>query len=245
MAFRQLLGGSKALVSTHSLALNATKTFAPKVTAQALSRSFSTSNQVSKSSEEKATSIIASLPGDSMVTKTGYIAAATGLTALLISKEIYVFNEETVILAAFASLVTLLYTKVREPMKQWGNEYRETLRDTMNSARQQHLELVDSKISSLSQLSNINAVNSDLFALSKEIVKMEAEIFEKQQEIAFINEVKAVLDSHVRYERSVRESEQKQVAEKIVTNIRGLLKNPKFQQDLVQECLADLKAKRQ
>ena len=58
---------------------------------------------------EKASNIIESLPSSpNLITKTGTAILATGLTAAAISQEIYVVNEETVILAGFAILVTYI-----------------------------------------------------------------------------------------------------------------------------------------
>lgn len=57
---------------------------------------------------EKANEIIESVPSGNIVTKTGAIILGTGLTATAISQELYVVNEETVILAGFLILATFI-----------------------------------------------------------------------------------------------------------------------------------------
>ncbi|PVU88271.1 hypothetical protein BB561_005945 [Smittium simulii] len=214
------------------------KFISPRVSAAVFSRSMSTEHQ---DPAAKAHSLIDMLPGDNFVTKTGYIAATTGATAFLISKEIYVFNEESIIVAALAGMLTLLYSKMREPLNSWAKDYSTSLETILNKARGEHKAAVISKVDSLSQLKEIVPMTKNMFALSREMVVMLSEINELKQKIAIRNEVKAVLDSHVRYEESVRQNEQRVVASKVITNIRNQLTNPKVQQEIINQCLVDLK----
>lgn len=73
--------------------------------------------------KEKANSIINSLPGNSLVTKTGFVTLSTGLATFLISKEIYVFNEETLVLIATTGLLGLLIKYLREPFMNMADEH--------------------------------------------------------------------------------------------------------------------------
>ena len=62
---------------------------------------------------EKASTIINSMPSSpNLITKTGTVVLGTGLAAAAISQELYVVNEETVILAGFAILIGYI-AKVR------------------------------------------------------------------------------------------------------------------------------------
>lgn len=61
---------------------------------------------------ERASAIINSVPSTSLATKTGTVILGTGLTAAAISQELYVVNEETVILAGTAILFAYI-AKVR------------------------------------------------------------------------------------------------------------------------------------
>jgi F-type H+-transporting ATPase subunit b len=57
---------------------------------------------------ERANEIIESVPSSNIVTKTGAVILGTGLTATAISQELYVVNEETVVLAGFLILATFI-----------------------------------------------------------------------------------------------------------------------------------------
>lgn len=58
---------------------------------------------------ERASEIIDKLPSSpNLITKTGSVILGTGLLATAISQELYVVNEETVILAGFAILAAFI-----------------------------------------------------------------------------------------------------------------------------------------
>ena len=57
---------------------------------------------------ERASQLINSVPSNSFASKTGTIVIGTGLVAAAISQELYVINEEAVVLAGFAILATYI-----------------------------------------------------------------------------------------------------------------------------------------
>ncbi|KAJ2769049.1 atp4 subunit B of the stator stalk of mitochondrial F1F0 ATP synthase [Coemansia nantahalensis] len=191
---------------------------------------------------EKANSIIDAFPGKSLVAKTGYFSGAVGLTALLISKEIYVLNEETILLVAFGSILAVLYKVIKEPYASWADTTLKAFEDALAAARSGHKSAVLAQIESKSQLKDIVQYTKDMFGMSKEIATMNAEAFELQQKVALNTEIKSVLDSWVRYETSVRENEQKALAEKVIGTVRAQLTNPRTQDEIVQQCLRDIQA---
>ncbi len=92
------------------------------------------------SPEARASSIIDSLPGNSLVSKTGWVTLGTGLTAVAISKEIYVANEETVILVGSLIFAVLVGRAITGPYKEWADsqiEVRITTRRHRPHSRQQ------------------------------------------------------------------------------------------------------------
>ena len=73
------------------------------------------------SPEARASSILDALPGNSLVSKTGWVTLGTGLTAVAISKEIYVANEETVILVGSLIFSVLVGRAITGPYKEWAD----------------------------------------------------------------------------------------------------------------------------
>ena len=72
--------------------------------------------------QSRAQSLLAMLPGDTAFSKTAYATIGTGLGAFLISKGIYIPNDETLVLVAFAITIRALYNKLSKPV----SEYLET-----------------------------------------------------------------------------------------------------------------------
>ncbi|KAJ2843390.1 atp4 subunit B of the stator stalk of mitochondrial F1F0 ATP synthase, partial [Coemansia brasiliensis] len=151
---------------------------------------------------DKANRIIDAFPGNSLVAKTGYFASATGLTALLIAKEIYVLNEETILLVAFGSILAVLYKVIKEPYNSWAQSSLQAIEQVLAKARGDHATAVASQIEAQSQLKDIKEYTQSMFGMSKEIATMNAQAFELQQKVALNTEIKSVLDSWVRYESS-------------------------------------------
>jgi F-type H+-transporting ATPase subunit b len=89
-------------------------------------------------------------------------------------------------------------------------------------------------------MKNVVELTKNLFEVSKDTAKVEAEVFDLQQKVEFAAEAKTVLDSWVRYEASQRQREQKQMADSVTAKIRDELKNPRLQQQLLQQSVADV-----
>jgi hypothetical protein len=66
------------------------------------------SSSTPKPPAERASEIIDKVPSSNLVTKTGTIILGSGLLATAISQELYVLNEETVLLAGAVILFTYL-----------------------------------------------------------------------------------------------------------------------------------------
>ncbi|EXX61473.1 Atp4p [Rhizophagus irregularis DAOM 197198w] len=190
--------------------------------------------------KQKALSIIDSLPGNSLITKTGYITVGTGLVTLAISKELYVFNEETLLVVSFASIAAVLYRALKKPVNEWAEEQKGRVNNILRKARDDHKNAVQERIETVGQLGDIVDTTKALFSMSKEIASLEAEAFELKQKVAAATEVKAVLDSWVRYESSLREREQKALSDYVIERVKKQLEDPKTQQEILNQSIGDL-----
>jgi F-type H+-transporting ATPase subunit b len=69
--------------------------------------------------ESRAKSILKLFPGETMFSKTAYVTITTGLVSFLISKGIYIPNEETLVLISFLITVRALYNKLSKPISDY------------------------------------------------------------------------------------------------------------------------------
>ena len=123
-----------------------------------------------------------------------------------------------------------LYQKKKTKKKQKLMEYnkKKTIRRVLNEAREQHKSVVKERIAHISKLDDVVDVTKALFSISKEIASLEAQAYELKQQVAFTSEVKSTLDAWVRYEASVREKEQRRMAEAVIAKVKAELADPRM-----------------
>jgi len=190
---------------------------------------------------EKASNIINSMPSSpNFITKTGTVVLGTGLAAAAISQELYVVNEETVILAGFAILSSYIAKTSREPYKNWAEGHIEKISGILNGARASHSEAVKERISSVEQMKDVVSITEGLFSLSKETAKFESEIFVQRQKVALAAELKTVLDSWVRFEQQAKENEQAQLARAVIDKVMKGLGEEKTQREILAGAVVEV-----
>ncbi|KAL3418649.1 ATP synthase subunit 4 [Phlyctema vagabunda] len=190
--------------------------------------------------KKKAQSILDSLPGNSLVSKTAILSSSAGVAIYALSNEYYVVNEETVVAFCLLSIWGAVI-KYGGPMyKEWAEGQVNKIKSILNSARADHTEAVKTRIQSVQQLGSVVDVTKTLFEISKETAKLEAQAFELQQSTALAAEAKSVLDSWVRYESQVKIRQQKELSESIIAKIQKELENPKVLQQILQQSVADV-----
>jgi len=190
---------------------------------------------------ERASEIINNLPSSpNLITKTGTVILGTGLLATAISQELYVMNEETVIAVGFGILVAFIAKSIREPYRDWAEGHIQRIRNILNSSRAEHTQAVKDRIGSVEQMKDVVDVTKNLFALSKETAQLESEAFVQKQKVVLASEVKAVLDSWVRYEQQAKENEQAELARTIIDNVLKSIKEEKTQKDILTGALAEI-----
>ncbi|OIW35628.1 ATP synthase subunit 4 [Coniochaeta ligniaria NRRL 30616] len=212
----------------------------PSMTSLTAVRGASSSNVPAEDPKAKAQSIIDSLPGSSLVSKTAILSSAAGLSIYAISNEYYVVNEETVVAFCLLSVWGALI-KFGGPMyKEWADAQTNKIKGILNAARADHTEAVKARMENVQQMSEVVGITKSLFAVSKETAKLEAEAYELEQKTALAAEAKAVLDSWVRYEGQVKQRQQKELAESVIAKVQKELENPKVLQQILQQSVADV-----
>jgi len=78
---------------------------------------------------------------------------------------------------------------------------------------------------------------------AQETAQLEAQAFELEQKTAIAHEAKTVLDSWVRYEGQVKQRQQRELAESIITKIEKELDNPKVLKQILDQSVADVESR--
>lgn len=190
--------------------------------------------------KEKANSIIDALPGNSILSKTGILATTAAASVYAVSSELYVVNDETILLFTFLGFVGLV-AKVMAPMYgEFAKDRTAHVTKLLNDARVGHVSAVKDRIDQVSNLKDVVPTTKALFELSKETAALEAESFELKQKVGVAAEAKSVLDSWVRFEAQVRQLEQEQLSSSVIAKVQKDLKDPKFQEKILSQAVTDV-----
>ncbi|KAF2723074.1 hypothetical protein K431DRAFT_283239 [Polychaeton citri CBS 116435] len=120
-----------------------------------------------KDPKDAAKSILDALPGSNLVSKTAILSAGAGLSVAAISNELYVVNEESIVMLSLLS-VFFAVAKYGGPMySEWAAGQHEKIKGILNTAREDHTSAVKERINSVKDLSGVIDVTKDLFAVSK------------------------------------------------------------------------------
>merc|ERR1712093_640059 len=163
---------------------------------------------------QKASALIDALPGNSLVSKTGIVTLTAATTAAAISNELFVLNEEVVILGSFVIFLGYVSNLVREPYREWADGQIQKVKDILNSSRAAHTAAVGARIESV----------------------------RLKQEAAIASEIKSVLDSHVRHEAQLREQEQRDLVATVLGNVQKQLGDKKLQRDILLSSVAEVES---
>ncbi|KAI8915810.1 hypothetical protein EDD86DRAFT_196895 [Gorgonomyces haynaldii] len=187
-----------------------------------------------------ASSLIDLFPGNSVAAKSSSVLVAASVAAWLISKEIYILDAEFFEMLCIFGAYGLVYSSGKDAAVAYLDGKRNTIKSVLEQGRADHKTVVQERINHIGKMSNVVEVTKDLYEMSKEIAKLEAEAYELKQKVAFTNEVKNTLDSWVRHEANVREQEQKRLVAHVIEQVKSKLTDPKLQQTILNQSIADV-----
>lgn len=215
-----------------------------------------------KEPKEVAANILNALPGNSTVSKLGILSAGSFLSVAAISNELYVVNEESIIMLSLLTIYWAIYNYAGPGVKSWAEGQSEKIKNILNAAREDHTNAVKARIDNVKDLSGVIDITKDLFAVSKvrrarricgspfalltstqETAELEAKAYELQQKADIAAEAKTVLDSWVRYEGQVKARQQKELAESVINKINKELDNPKVLDQILKQAVQDVESK--
>ena len=75
---------------------------------------------------------------------------------------------------------------------------------------------------------------------AQETAQLESETFVQQQKVALTSELKAVLDSWVRFEQQARESERVDLTQTVVDKVLASIKDDKTQKEILASAIAEV-----
>ena len=190
----------------------------------------------------RADELLNKLPSNNYLRNTTTLTLLASASAFAISKELYVYNEESILMAAFLTTAVLLFKQVKPIYSESFEAYSNNMKKVLNDARAQHSKLVKTQYEESSKLSDITAETKSLFALSKELIALQKEEYELKQRIELTTQVKQKLDAWHRFTQSQKESEKQRMLDQVLSRINSELSKKDVQQQLFTQALRDLDA---
>jgi hypothetical protein len=124
--------------------------------------------------------------------------------------------------------------------RDWAQAKIDNIKNILESSRSEHTQAVKERIQSVEKMKDVVSVTQGLFALSKETAQLEADAFVQRQKVQLATEVKAVLDSWVRFEQQQKEEEQANLTKSVIENVLKSLKDEKTQKDILNGAIAEV-----
>ena len=117
--------------------------------------------------KKKAQSILDSLPGSSLISKTAILSSAAGVSIYAISNEYYVVNEESIVAFCLLSIFWAV-GKYGGPMYcEWAEGQVNKIKGILNAARADHTEAVKTRIENVQEMGSVVDITKSLFEVSK------------------------------------------------------------------------------
>lgn len=174
--------------------------------------------------------------------KTGVTGAWTlgvGVSAYLISKELYVINSETVIAAVLGGMIIFLMRKIGKPVAQFLDDKSQGILDLLNSEKTGRKSFVEDQITAESKVEPELDLRHDIFDIMKENNSMRMEE-EYRRRLHLVNEtVRRQLDYQVEVEKAQRKFQQEHMVQWLEKAVTELVKGK--QDESLAQCMSDLK----
>lgn len=138
----------------------------PALTSTSMTQTRNESNLPSDP-KKQAASILDSLPGSNLASKTAILSAGAGLSIAAISNELYVVNDETIVLVSLLSVYFAIGKYVGPMYNSWADGKVEQMKKIFRAARDDHTSAVKSRIESVKDLGGVIDVTKNLFEVSK------------------------------------------------------------------------------
>lgn len=121
----------------------------------------------SKKPEETANNILNAMPGNSLASKLAILSGGAGISVAAISNELYVVNEESIIMLSMFTIYWAIYNYAGPMYSEWAKGQADKVKGILNAARDDHTNAVKARISNVQDLSGVIDITKDLFAVSK------------------------------------------------------------------------------
>lgn len=93
-----------------------------------------------------------------------------------------------------------------------------------------------------SGITDLEDITKGLYDHARQVATNESKAFEHEQIVAYNTKAKQILDEWVRYETAMKEREQSRISEEVLAAVEQAIKDPKFQERYMEQCISDVES---
>ncbi|KAL9984846.1 hypothetical protein ACROYT_G007183 [Oculina patagonica] len=173
--------------------------------------------------------------------ETGHKLLAGGFLTYILSKELLILHDETLLAAVMLGTVYFLYTKISQPVADMLDERSQEILDMYNEGRNSQIDALTKSIEEEKKIEYMLTARKDIVEIMREnnVMSLELEYRNRLHEV--VREVKKRLDYQAEMEAFQRKTEQDHIIDWVEREVVKSI-TPQLEKDSVSQCIKDLKA---
>ena len=190
--------------------------------------------------QEKANMLIQMLPGKGLFQKTSFATIGGSLVAIAIANNIYIPNEETPLFVAFILFIRFLQVKLGPMISDYAEKGIIEMRAFWVEKFFGQKRELQEQLTYIGNFQNQQQVVDEYTRIKKENISLEAELKDLLEVNKYLHSIRLKLEDRVRKIQEQREQERQQLVASLLERVMSDLKDPKFQDSIMKQCLVDL-----
>ncbi|KAJ7379228.1 ATP synthase F(0) complex subunit B1, mitochondrial [Desmophyllum pertusum] len=172
--------------------------------------------------------------------ETGHKLLAAGLLTYVLSKEILIIHDETLLGAVMFATVYAIYRKVSQPVADYLDARSQEILDLFNEGRNREIDALKKGIEEDKKIEYMLTTRTDIVEIMREnnAMALELEYRNRLHEVA--REVKKRMDYQSEIEIFKRKVEQEHMVDWMEREVVKSI-SPQLEKDSVSQCIKDLK----
>ncbi|XP_020610753.1 ATP synthase F(0) complex subunit B1, mitochondrial-like [Orbicella faveolata] len=173
--------------------------------------------------------------------ETGHKLLAGGLLTYMLSKELLILHDETLLGVVMAATVYALYLRISQPITDMLDDRSQEILDLYNEGRNSQIEVLTKAIEEEKKIEYMLTARKDIVEVMRENNAMSLEVEYRNRLHEVVREVKKRLDYQAEMEAFQRKTEQDHIIDWVEQEVVKSI-TPQLEKDSVSQCIKDLKA---
>lgn len=163
-----------------------------------------------------------------------------GLSAYLLSKEVFIIHEETVLALVMGGTIFYLVKKFGKQVADGLDDYSQNILDSMNAGRQAKIKALEEAIADEKSVEDVYSCRDQIYEILKENNTMQMEAEYRANVNRVYEEVKKRLDYQVDLQQLKKNLEQEHIVNWLESAVVKSI-TPQQEKESLSQCIKDIK----